>query len=151
MSDLTIILPEADDDEISDGLRDLTAALRQALPDEDWGYGLGGENGYGVNFENDTFAMHRFCWCGRDDCPWCCYSDEEGGHFEEKNRKHGALPDLGCGTAPNFWHKASGYRVVWYKWIGRDNEVYAPDGALWKAVLADCLASLPRQPQRGQT
>lgn len=26
---------------------------------------------YGVNFENDVFMMHRFCWCDDQDCPWC--------------------------------------------------------------------------------
>lgn len=26
---------------------------------------------YGTNFENETFMMHRYCWCEEDDCPWC--------------------------------------------------------------------------------
>jgi hypothetical protein len=143
MATLTIVTPETDDDAISEGLRRLTREAQKVLPDEDWGFGLGGEGGYGVNYENDTFMMHRFCWCGGDDCPWCCYSDEEGTHFEEGNRKHGALPDLDCGQAPNFWHKPSGARVIWYKWIGRDNSVHMPDGVDFDAVIAECVASLP--------
>jgi hypothetical protein len=27
---------------------------------------------YGTNYENDVFMMHEFCWCEREDCPWCC-------------------------------------------------------------------------------
>lgn len=143
MNDVTIVLPEVSDDEISEGLRALTAAACAAMPDLDGGYGLGGENGYGVNYDNETFAMRRFCWCSGYDCPRCSYSDEEGAHFQERNRVHGALPDLDCGQAPNFWHKASGFRVIWYKWIGRDNAVHHPPDADFKAILADCLASLP--------
>ena len=63
MSTLTIVLPEISDDEVSDGLRTLTLAAQKALPDQDRFYGLGGEGGYGVNYENDVFMMHRFCWC----------------------------------------------------------------------------------------
>jgi hypothetical protein len=142
MTEITIVFPEADDDEISDGLRTLTAACRSAFPDEDWGYGLGGENGYGVNHENDVFMMHRFCWCSGYECPWCSYSGEEGAHFQERHRARGALPDLDCGQAPNFWHKPSGVRVIWYKWIGRDNAVHVPDGVRFADVLADCLTSI---------
>jgi hypothetical protein len=50
-------------------------------------------------------------------------------------------------SAPNFWHKASGLRVWWYKWIGRDMETTMRDGLDINAVFAECLASLPkRQP-----
>ena len=28
-------------------------------------------NKYGVNYENDVFMMHRYCWCDGSDCPWC--------------------------------------------------------------------------------
>src|SRR5690606_35696842 len=34
---------------------------------------------YGVEYENDVFMIHPFCWCERQDCPWCggceCTSD----------------------------------------------------------------------------
>lgn len=26
---------------------------------------------YGTTYENDTFMMHRYCWCEADDCLWC--------------------------------------------------------------------------------
>lgn len=35
---------------------------------------------YGTNYVNDTFMLHRYCWCEDDDCPWCggCQCDEGG-------------------------------------------------------------------------
>lgn len=140
--DVQIVLPDRADDDLSDRLRALTAAISIATG-EDSGFGMGGENGYGENYENDVFMMHRFCWCGGEDCPWCSYSDEDGAHFQEKNRKHGAINGLDCGQAPNFWHKPSGLRVIWYKWIGRDNAVHLPEGVDLDRVFAECLASLP--------
>lgn len=39
------------------------------------GVGFGEEGGwnakYGADYENDVFLMKRYCWCERDDCPWC--------------------------------------------------------------------------------
>jgi hypothetical protein len=34
-------------------------------PDGEW------SEKYGTDFENDVFMMHRFCWCERQECPWC--------------------------------------------------------------------------------
>jgi hypothetical protein len=34
-------------------------------PDGEW------SKKYGTDFENDVFMMHRFCWCERQECPWC--------------------------------------------------------------------------------
>lgn len=50
--------------------------------------------------------------------------------------KHGGEP------APNFRHKASGFEARWYKWIGRDMEIKAPDGVDVRAVLGESLASV---------
>jgi hypothetical protein len=136
-----IILPEAGGDEISSGLRNLTRLLCRKLGADGSG-GLGGEYGYGVNYSNHVFAMHRFCWCEREDCPWCSYSDEDGRHFRTKNVAHGAVEGLGGGAAPNFWHKPSGFRVWWYKWIGRGNETYGSPGD-WKELLRECARSVP--------
>ena len=58
-----------------------------------------GADKYGTDFENETFMMHRFCWCEKDDCPWC--SD----------------------GAPNFLYKPLGFKVWWYKHIGRAVEL----------------------------
>jgi hypothetical protein len=50
--------------------------------------------------------------------------------------------------APNFWHKPSGLRVWWHKWIGRGMEVVGGEGADMQAIFSECLASLPRQGDR---
>lgn len=38
---------------------------------------------YGTKFENDVFMMHPFCWCEKDDCPWCagCECPPEAVHY----------------------------------------------------------------------
>jgi len=74
----------------------------------------------GVEFENDTFEVHPYCWCERDDCPQC-----------------------GTGEQPNFRHKPSGYSVQWYKYPLRDswaNRRIAIDEFM--AIIDDCIASL---------
>jgi len=50
---------------------------------------------YGTYFENDKFMMHPFCWCEKEECPWC------------------------SGEKPNFWYKPLDFKVWWYKYIGR--------------------------------
>jgi hypothetical protein len=62
--------------------------------------------------------MHPYCWCEADDCRWC------------------------SGEAPNFWHKPSGLKVWWYKYIGRSMEVenQTPTEP-WKLVQ-ECVDSL---------
>lgn len=47
---------------------------------------------------------------------------------------------------PNFRHKATGFEVRWYKYIGRDMETKGECD--WHAVLRECLQSLPTQ-ERG--
>ena len=78
-------------------------------------------NKYGTDFENDTFMMHRFCWCEQDDCAWC------------------------CGNEPNFRHKGLGLEVRWYKYIGRGMEISNPNylnaTGIARMVL-ECLDSL---------
>ena len=110
-----IILPERSEDSISNDLRYLTETLdRNGLADAS-GYGLGGEFGYGADFENDTFLLHAYCWCEEGSCRWC-----------------------GEEYAPNFLHKPTGTTVHWYKYIGRGMEV---EGS-WSGVLDSCLASI---------
>lgn len=38
---------------------------------------------YGTDFENDVFMMHHYCWCDKDDCPWCvgCQCPESAYHY----------------------------------------------------------------------
>lgn len=217
--DIEIIAPIPDNDTISVWLRQLTEAIDKfRLADGKAGGLFGGTWGYGANFENDVFMMHRYCWCERDDCLWCgadgcqgeiecgehaaeCYltaleilkqkygKEETWGwcvpfdHPEYKSARtalcveRGLDPELGCechcdcgaeasrerryaecqcdwhtgsglyrfGKAtptPNFWHKASGAQVRWYKYIGRGMETVEPKGQSWKSVFEECLASL---------
>jgi hypothetical protein len=168
---------------------------------------------YGADFENDIFMMHRYCWCEKDDCPWCggCDCPESAHHYfvdgeevgseewgaffdretyqkqgykdfsdhlsrrpkwdtaKEKSESrewnrladaankrrdthhddvcnyctgkgifatNGAEPGKG---APNFWHKPSGLKVWWYKYIGRDTETnFAPSTELLNQILGEC-------------
>ena len=54
---------------------------------------------------------------------------------------HGAEPGLG---APHFWHKPSGLKVWWYKYIGRDMVVRGEASpAALDRIVAECVASLP--------
>lgn len=116
MIEIEVVLPERSEDPVSDSLRLLTKAI-EGVTGEAEGYGLGGKHGYGANYENETFMMHRYCWCEGEDCPWC----------GEKN-------------APNFLHKPSGSNVHWYKWIGRSNEVELNGD--WATIISECINSL---------
>lgn len=115
--EVEIILPECSDDEISEGLRDITRALDPKILVHGV---LGGEHGYGADFENDVFKMHYYCWCESEDCPWC-----------------------GETNAPNFLHKPSGSIIHWYKYIGRGMEVKLK--APWKNIEKECIASLAKR------
>ena len=119
--DIQIVLPAASDDQVSEWLVALTERIC-AVTGEESGYGLGGRFGYGENYENDTFAMRRYCWCDLEGCAWC------------------------AGEAPNFLHKPSGATVHWYKYIGRGMKVSHAD---WPAIMLDCLKSLPPTTEGG--
>lgn len=112
--EIEIIIPEGAETNIELGLVSLTEYLSKKL-DLETSFGLGGENGYGVEFENDVFMMHPFCWCGEDNCKWC-----------SKNE-------------PNFIFKPTGAKIWWYKWIGRSQE---QEGKLPKNWLKECIKSL---------
>lgn len=238
MGDVEINFPVPDDDALSAGLRRLTKAIHAAEPGKhEGGFGLGGEHGYGANFENETFLMHQFCWCEREDCLWCggscgCESrrcghyldgkeiseaeyerwhatickplpweavgrdkqyvrpwdpwkeenappetpeyvrarDEFDRYIEERDRRSGRIfralvhscshpmfynqvediwaiyaPQPYPTSAPHFWHKPSGTRVWWYKYIGRD--MVADLKAPWPKILRECRASLRKDPR----
>lgn len=179
VADLGLVAVDDPDHRVVHALRDLTRRLVDRGVGELAG-GLGGAAGYGVDYEDDTFLMQPFCWCDRDDCPWCggctcpdhafhCFVD---GHevtrqawvdfytaivtaditvnpeaYERQTAEvsrrraevhdpvcdyclgrgvfetNGALPGRG---APNFWHKPTGLRIWWYKYIGRSMEIVAP-------------------------
>lgn len=207
---LEIITPPVADetDALDHFLVTLTEAISQIDGDLVAHGALGGRFGYGADYENDTFMMHHYCWCERDDCPWCgdcgcapaaeeyvdgvrvaSWYDETKGmipayphdvakygtaRYEEASRQFKAaidarnarvkviylaikhkcsrpwaldMPrrdDFGASqTAPNFWHKRTGLKVWWYKWIGRSTEVFGGEGVSIGEVAAECLASLP--------
>ena len=154
---------------------------------------------YGTNVDNPVFMMHPYCWCGRENCPWCggCDCPESAFHYfvdgrevsyakwaafyranaprypwgrphthselaeherqanavnARRSQRHDPVCDycLGKGVfatngaepgkgAPNFWHKPSGLRVWWYKYIGRGMVVRfrCRNGHQWKLYASD--------------
>ncbi len=77
---------------------------------------LGGPYGYACEFENETFLLFPD------------YQNEQPKNYP------------GC----NFRHKASGFEVKWYKWIGRSMELSRPiTGAEWLTIFKGCVRSLP--------
>lgn len=116
MSEIRIVVPKQADGELYELSKHLAKTLGVS-----GGNGLGGEGGYGVEYENDVFMMHPFCWCESDDCRWC-----------------------GEENAPNFEYKPTGGKVWWYKWIGRGEEI---DGEFEENWLQKCKDSLPTPPK----
>lgn len=81
MSEIEIIIPEQNMDRISLDLIDLTRQLCESGRTKEEVHGiLGGRYGYGELFENDTFMLHPYCWCEKDDCPWCAGCQAEIPH-----------------------------------------------------------------------
>jgi hypothetical protein len=116
-----------DADVISQSLYVLTEILVRGLLPDQRGGGMGGEFGYGVNFENDVFLMFRECWCdGEPGCKKC-----DGGF-------------------PNFRHKASGLEIEWYKWIGRSMKMNRASisGEEWHKIIRECVDSIPQEKQQ---
>lgn len=94
-----VVPPRSEGDPLSDELRQLTKVIIETQNLEH-SHGLGGEFGYGVDYENDVFMLHQYCWCERDTCDWC-----------------------GEKYLPNFLFKFTEFSVHWYKWIGRSMEI----------------------------
>lgn len=69
-------------------------------------------------------------------CAYCT-----SGRFPE----FGAVPGK---CAPNFWHKPSGLRVWWYKYIGRSQEVFGPATPDIFGIFAQCLRDVQAQPSQ---
>ena len=111
---ITITIPKGATTNIELGLVTLTEALVKKKNLEG-GFGLGGENGYGADYENKIFMMKPYCWCEREDCKWC------------------------YGDAPNFLYKPTNCKIYWYKWIGRSQE---KKGKLPKNWLKICIDSI---------
>ena len=79
--EVRIVTPPVAESVIETDLVNLTKWLTKSGAAERYAGGiLGGEWGYGVEFENNVFLMHPFCWCEREDCPWCASCTGEGHH-----------------------------------------------------------------------
>lgn len=147
---IIIVLPPTATSDIDLDLVNLTEYLTKKAFKGKWQGGglLGGEFGYGVDFENDTFMMHPYCWCEKEDkCLWCMMNDP----FENKNWKKmkGELEKKfnpywrTWGGAPTFFYKPTKTGCRWYKWIGRDTEWdRTPTEKEWKKIYKDCLKSI---------
>jgi hypothetical protein len=187
-------------------LVDLTAAISVVRPEAVVHGFLGGEHGYGAHWDDDIFLMRPYCWCEKDDCPWCAgcdcppeaqiyLIDGRDVSFEEWDSERYAIvaketggrirssADLGkildddaldaaldaawavvesrCQTkreptcpfclgtvhadkgavpghpAPNFWHKPTGLKAWWYKYIGRGMLVSSLTG--WPEAVGACI------------
>lgn len=103
MTDIKILLPQCSPDEVSDLLRRLTEKIIIKEQKKRVIGFLGGEFGYGCDYENENFRMHPYCWCEQEDCKWC------------------------SGANPNYLHKSSGAKIWWYKYIGRSMEIKIPE------------------------
>lgn len=209
MTDIQVFLPpnaHSDPDDIGQGLVSLTKLLHETGKAEIGEFGLGGPFGYGANYGNSIFMMHRYCWCEEETCWWCnedacgcphsmpenfldgqptsdwsAANDAILGPFKDYyNQKHtpekdkewdqriaerdmrlttvypsrihscfpiGLMANRDRGntgmprqSAPNFWHKPSGSRIWWYKWIGRGMEEYLT--VPWSEIIHDCYRSV---------
>lgn len=147
---IEIITPPVATSDVDCGLVDLTEYMTKKLFKGEWQGGglLGGEFGYGVDFENDTFMMKPFCWCDKDDeCLWCMMNDPADNPNYDKMKSE-ILEKYGkwfadYGGAPNFYYKPTKQGCVWYKWIGRDTRWNKkPNKTEWKKILEDCIKSL---------
>lgn len=146
---ITIVLPPTASSDIDLDLVNLTEFLSKKLK-LDTSFGLGGEFGYGVDYENEVFMMHPFCWCERDDeCLWCMMNDPEANKNYDKMKselKSKFNPWWAkWGGAPNFFYKPTKRGCIWYKWIGRDTrwENYKdPSKKDWKEIYEACIKSI---------
>ena len=70
---------------VSSGLVSLTEMIAKKQNKILYG-GLGGPNEYGIDFENDVFMMHPYCWCEKDDCGWCAACECEEFYYLDNKK-----------------------------------------------------------------
>jgi hypothetical protein len=214
VSELQIFLPPTAnlEEAVDRWLVAITETIAEIAPSR-VGHGiLGGEFGYGANFENDIFVMRTYYW-GDCDCgggqrieEWetsnlhkdTCYQVElnsmrkesglqyyyngkyidstvgyktarkiEDKIYKKLIKKYG-LSEFGCAVhctcgrwedraayieknghtnecslnLPNFKHKASGFEVRWYKWIGRGMDYDKETKRDYNKIFLDCMDSI---------
>lgn len=126
-------------DGISQCLYSLTELLVRGKLAERCGGGMGGEFGYGADFENDVFFLTHDCQgCDSEECFRCKNSRKEL-LFKPSGR--------GWKTCALFWHKQSGLKIAWYKWLGRDMEMNRKSisGKEWSRIFTECWDSIPEK------
>lgn len=123
MGSIKIVLPEYSNDEVSDLLRELTKKIYITHPELRGGGFLGGEFGYGADYENEYFAMKPFCWCEKETCGLCTE------------------------TTPNLLIKDESASLIWYKYIGRSMEM--TENVDWPALITKCIESVKPRSQGG--
>jgi len=96
---------------------------------------FGGMYRYGADFETDIFKMHPFCWCDQDDCEYCGGIGTTPQLIRDVARMNYAESD----RRANFEYKPTGYKVWWYKYIGRGME---EKGSPHKDWLQKCIDSV---------
>lgn len=79
---------------------------------------------------NPHFGAMVHCTCDHEPS-WIAWSSDH------KHRDTCAI------MIPNFRHKATGFEVRWYKWIGRDMEFAGPQEVDFPAIMRECLESVP--------
>jgi hypothetical protein len=194
----------SDGDSLSESLYAISEVLiRGAFPEKRGGL-FGGDFGYAVDYENETFLLHRDhqdaeCSCGRDE-EYKQFEARAGQHLHTCSqviisRKLESWPetphvdlstrwkledrlsdrvatklgvqrrwDCTCGVLevtkswrethhhdpkcmlelPNFRHKASGFEVNWYKYIGREMKASTVlSSEEFRQVFDDCWKSIP--------
>ena len=147
---ITIVLPPTASSDIDLDLVKLTEFLSKNL-NLDTGYGLGGEFGYGVDYENGVFMMHPYCWCDDGEkCLWCMMNDpHENKNYKKmkaelKNKFNSYWQKWG--GSPTFFYKPTKTGCRWYKWIGRDTEWdKEPTKTQWKKIYKDCIKSIKNE------
>ena len=133
MTDVIVVVPEIDNGEVSTRLRQLVELLARSGVELAGGL-LGGEFGYGAEFQNDVFEMHPYFW-GECSCPGA----DEGNHGDD-------CPEM----RSNFRTRLSNdveMTVSWYKYIGRGMEVYPVDATpkQIRAAFDRCDESVKRR------
>lgn len=158
--EIQIIFPRVSDEPLTDMLVAITKELADRDPDSVAHGLLGGEHGYGGRWDSDVFQMHPYCWCEDPQCAWCagcychdnswrdCDKADEGTRCDwcagvHRFAEKGALPpdEWPHYGAPHFWHKASGLKVWWYKYIGRDMQTINLPADL-TPIFAECVADI---------
>jgi hypothetical protein len=149
IEEIIIVTPPVASTDIDLSLVKLTEYLTKKVFKGEWQGGglLGGEFGYGVDYENDVFMMKPYCWCEREDCIWCMMNDpKENKNYKKQKAEIEKRFGKECadwGGAPQFYYKPSKLWIRWYKWIGRDMEYGRKlKRGEWKRLFNDCIKSI---------